>query len=152
MLRLHHVGIVVRDLKEAISKYCRVLGVDERRIIVNRGWYSTASKEIEEFEYAFLPSGGETMIELVMPVSEGPTMRFLRKKGEGLFHLAFEAEDLDSVVEQFKEAGILVAGETPTGKLVSVFFHPKHAHGVLLQVVRKGLFLPDGRINEELLK
>lgn len=151
MLRLHHVGIVVNDLKEAVSKYCHVLGLDERTITVNRGWYSTADGEVEEFEYAFLPSGGGTMIELVMPVSEGPTMRYLRKKGEGLFHLAFEAEDLKLAVERFKEAGIPVAGVTPTERLVSVFFHPKHAHGVLIQLVKKGLFLPDGRINPEAL-
>jgi len=151
LIRLHHVGVVVEDLMSAISKFCRALGVDEKKIVVHRGQYSTRDGEVEEFEYAFIPSGNGTMIELVTPKSEGPTMRFLRKRGEGLFHLAFEVDDVYSTIEKFKEAGIPFAGENPTGELVSVFFHPKHAHGVLLQVVKKGLFLPDGEINPETL-
>nr|HDO80546.1 hypothetical protein [Candidatus Bathyarchaeota archaeon] len=152
MIRLHHVGIVVHALKSAVSRYCRAIGVNEETIIFQRGQYATERGEVEEFEYAFIPAGGGTFIELVMPVSEGPTMRYLRKRGEGLFHLAFEADDVESAVKQFQDAGIPLAGRTPTGKLLSVFFHPKHANGVLLQLVKKGLFLQDGSVNPEALK
>jgi hypothetical protein len=31
-----------------------------------------------------------------------------------------------------------------------VFFHPKHTHGVLLQVIKKNVILPDGSPNLEL--
>ncbi|MBS7288642.1 MAG: VOC family protein [Candidatus Freyarchaeota archaeon] len=149
MIRLHHVGVVVKDLRSAISKFCCALGVDEGKIVVRRGQYSSKSGETEEFEYAFIPSGNGTMIELVMPTSEGPTMRFLNKRGEGLFHLAFEVDDMRSATKRFEEADIPLAGENIAGKTVSVFFHPKHAHGVLLQLVKEGLFLPDGEINPE---
>ncbi|MEM1658518.1 MAG: VOC family protein [Candidatus Jordarchaeales archaeon] len=152
MLSLHHVGIVVKDLKSAVSKFCRALGMENDKVTVHHGIYSSSSGEVEEFEYAFIPLGNGVFIELVSPISDGPTMRFLKKKGEGLFHVAFETDDVQSVVERFAEAGIPIAGENPIGETFSVFFHPKHAHGVLIQVIKRGLFLPDGKINPKALQ
>ena len=145
----HHVGIVVRDLKEAISKYCRALGVDSSSIKIHRQGYATEKGETEEFDYAFIPIGDNAYIELVSPVTDGPTMRYLEKKGEGLFHLAFESDDVPATIEHFENAGFPLAGRTPSKQALSVFFHPKFTHGVLIQVIKKNLILPDGSPNPE---
>ncbi len=152
--RFHHVGIVVDDISKAISKYSCALGIDKNKITVETMSYASGKGEIEEFKYAFLPLaiGENNFIELVEPITAGPTARYLEKHGEGLFHLSFESSDIKETIKEFEEAGIPQAGITPTEEILSVFFHPKHSHGVLIQVLRKGVFNHAGKISKETLE
>ena len=152
--RFHHVGIVVKNISEAIAKYAVALGIEKEKVVVEVMSYMTGKGEIEEFKYAFLPlAGGENnFVELVEPITPGPTARYLEKHGEGLFHLAFESSNILQTVRDFEEAGIPVAGATPTKEVLSVFLHPKFAHGVLIQVLKKGVFDSFGRISREVIK
>ncbi|UCE13251.1 MAG: VOC family protein [Candidatus Heimdallarchaeota archaeon] len=146
-INLHHIGIVVHNLKPAVSKYCKAFGLNVKSIKIHRQYYITGKGEEEEFDYAFLPLSNNCFIELVEPVTEGPTKRYLEKKGEGLFHIAFESEDIEQTISDYQKAGIPLAGKTPTEELLSVFFHPKSTHGVLIQLMKKDLLLPDGSPN-----
>ncbi len=152
--RFHHVGIVVKDISEAIDKYAAALGVDKDKIVVEVGSYMTGKGEMEEFKYAFLPlaDGENNFIELVEPITPGPTARYLEKHGEGLFHLAFESSNILETIRDFEEVGIPVAGTTPTEEVLSVFLHPKFTHGVLIQVLKKGLFDSSGKISGEVIE
>jgi len=152
--RFHHVGIVVKDISEAIDKYCAALGIDKGKIVVEVMSYMTGKGEMEEFKYAFLPlAGGENnFIELVEPITPGPTARYLEKHGEGLFHLAFESSDILGTIREFEKAGIPQAGMTPTEEVLSVFLHPKFAHGVLIQIIKKGIFDSAGGISGEVIE
>jgi methylmalonyl-CoA/ethylmalonyl-CoA epimerase len=152
--RFHHVGIVVKNISDAIGKYAVALGIDEDKLVVEVMSYMTGKGETEEFKYAFLPLGkGENnFIELVEPITPGPTARYLEKHGEGLFHLAFESSNILETIRDFEEAGIPVAGSTPTKEVLSVFLHPKFAHGVLIQILKKGVFDSFGRISGEVIK
>ena len=130
-LRFHHVGILVKNISEAIDKYASALGIEKDKVSVEVMSYVSGKGETEEFKYAFLPlaKGENNFIELVEPITSGPTARRLEKHGEGLFHLAFESSDISETIREFEKAGIPQAGITPTGEvLLSVFFHPKHAH------------------------
>ncbi|MFX0013917.1 MAG: VOC family protein [Promethearchaeota archaeon] len=147
----HHIGIVVNELDLAISKYCKAFGLKNHDIKIHRQFYVTGKGEVEEFDYAFIPLGNNCYIELVSPLTEGPTKRYLDKKGEGLFHLAFESDDIIQTIEDFEKAGFPIAGQTPTEEVLSVFFHPKSAHGVLIQLLKKNILLPDGSPNIEAL-
>jgi catechol 2,3-dioxygenase-like lactoylglutathione lyase family enzyme len=153
-IRFHHVGILVKNISEAIDKYAGALGIDKASIVVEVGGYMTGQDEIEEFKYAFLPlaEGENNFIELVEPITPGPTARYLEKHGEGLFHLAFESSDILEIIRAFEKAGIPQAGVTPTEEVLSVFLHPKYAHGVLIQIIKKGVFDSAGRISEEIIK
>jgi len=152
--RLHHVGIVVKNISGAIDKYAAALGVDKDTVVVEIMSYMTGKGEMEEFKYAFLPlaKGENNFIELVEPITPGPTSRYLEKHGEGLFHLAFESSNIAQTLRDFEEAGIPVAGTTPTQEVLSVFLHPKFAHGVLIQVLKKGIFDSSGRISKEAIE
>ncbi|MFW9997137.1 MAG: VOC family protein [Candidatus Odinarchaeota archaeon] len=145
----HHTGIVVHDLKQVIEKYCIAFGLDGQTIKIHRQFYITGKGEEEEFDYAFIPLGNNTYLELVSPLSDGPTKRYLEKRGEGLFHLAFESDDILTTIEGFEKAGFVLAGRTPSpgDEDLSVFFHPKSTHGVLIQLLKKGVLLPDGSPN-----
>ncbi len=153
-IRFHHVGIVVKDISEAMEKYSNAFGLEKETIVVTEMSYMTGRGEIEEFKYAFLPlaEGENNFIELVQPTTEGPTSRYLEKHGEGLFHLAFESSEIAETIKEFEDAGITQAGKTPTEEVLSVFFHPKEAHGVLIQILKKGIFDASGRISREVIK
>ena len=152
--RFHHVGIVVKNISEAIDKYAAALGVDKDKVAVEVMSYMTGKGEMEEFKYAFLPlaEGENNFIELVEPITSGPTARYLEKHGEGLFHLALESSNISETIREFEDAGIPVAGTTPTKEVLSVFLHPKFAHGVLIQVLKKGVFDSSGRISGEVIE
>ena len=152
-VRFHHVGVVVKDISEAIRKYADALGIDREKIAVEDMSYMTGKGEMEEFKYAFLPlaKGENNFIELVQPITAGPTARYLEKHGEGLFHLAFESLQIIETIKQFEEAGIPQAGATPTVDVLSVFLHPKYANGVLIQLLKKGVFDSSGRISAEVV-
>ncbi|MGQ9459849.1 MAG: VOC family protein [Candidatus Bathyarchaeaceae archaeon] len=153
-IRFHHVGILVKNISEAIDKYASALGIDKGRVIVEVGSYMTGQGETEEFKYAFLPmaEGENNFIELVEPTTPGPTARYLEKHGEGLFHLAFESSDILEAIRAFEKAGIPQAGATPTEEVLSVFLHPKYAHGVLIQIIKKGIFNSSGGVSEEIIE
>jgi methylmalonyl-CoA/ethylmalonyl-CoA epimerase len=139
--RFHHVGIVVKDIEAALAKYGAAFGVDGSKVKVEVGRYETAH-DAEEFKYAFFPLGNDNYIEFVQPITPGPTATLLDKRGEGMFHLAFATDEVASAKDVIEGAGIPLVGSNPdeSGEQSSVFYHPKHAHGVLLQVVKEGVF------------
>ena len=102
---VHHINLLVRDLKEAMKQYQQQLGV-------------------VSFEIAELPDrgvctarfmAGDTAIVLIQPVAEGEPMRQLQSHGEGLFLLSFEVDDLRAASEQVVAGGGQMAGEPRIG-------------------------------------
>ena len=129
-MRLHHIGIAVEDLTEAIGIYHGTLG--------GQLWRRGRS-EFEDMEYALLEVGG-TEFELIHSTEyESPVARFLAKRGPGVHHLAFEVQDLDAEVERLRVAGCEIVGEVRTGVHGSrvAFVHPKSMGGVLTELVER---------------
>jgi methylmalonyl-CoA/ethylmalonyl-CoA epimerase len=63
--------------------------------------------------------------------------KFLETRGEGIHHVAFEVEDLESALARAKEAGFTLIDEKPRpgaqGAMVA-FLHPKSTSGVLIEL------------------
>jgi len=128
MLRVEHIGIAVRSLKEAIPVYETLLGVS---------CYKQESVTAEQVATAFFQQG-ETKIELLESLTEeGVIARFIQKKGEGLHHIALEVEDIRVEMSRLKHEGFSLLSDEPTlgadQKLIC-FVHPKSAHGVLVEL------------------
>ncbi len=127
-----HVGIAVRDLDEGIALYRDLLGLELERC---------EEIESENVRVAFLKldrTGAVGHIELLAPMSdEGNIAAFIAKKGPGLHHIAFGAENIEMVLERCREAGMRLLDETPRigagGKHIA-FLHPKSGAGVLIEV------------------
>jgi methylmalonyl-CoA epimerase len=125
-MKLHHVGIAVKTLDRAQfwDKFFN-LKTEETKEIPD-----------QKVKIAFIPIG-ESKIELLEPLQEGPVSSFLEKRGEGIHHLAIEVEDIESVLKAMKAAGIALIDETPRlgaeGKIA--FVHPKSTGGILLELV-----------------
>lgn len=126
LTRLHHVGIVVREIDEALGFYRDVLGlsVGDDRILADEGVRGLLLP-LENFE-----------IELIQPIVEGNGVaRFLEARGEGLHHLCFETDDVAADLRAARAKGMAMIDETPRVGLAGRigFIHPKANHGVLIE-------------------
>lgn len=127
-----HIGIAVPDLAEGIALYGGLLGLELERI-----------EEVpqENVRVAFLKldrAGALGHVELLAPLSdEGNIAAFIARKGPGLHHIAIAAENLATVLDRCRAAGLRLIDETPRlgagGKQIA-FLHPKSAQGVLIEV------------------
>lgn len=135
-LRLHHVGIAVRDGDRVATLWRELLGLEE-----------TGRYRVDEFGViaAFLAPAADAgaedpagLLELVQPLDEtGPVARFLERRGPGLHHVCFEVADLDSALRALSERGVRLVDEKPrigAGGHRVAFVHPTGAGGVLLEL------------------
>jgi len=126
--KVHHIGIAVKSLDEALEFFSGVLGLKAKRIIV---------VEEQGMRAAWL-GVGNVLLELMEPLGqEGPVAKFLSKRGEGVHHVAFLVEDIEAVMEALRGAGAVLVYEEPRvshdGSRYN-FIHPKSAHGVLIEL------------------
>lgn len=129
---LDHVGVVVKNLDEAISVYKDILGFELKGIHV------LTERKVR---VAFIATGGQTNIELVEPLSSDSTVaKALETRGEGIHHIAVEVKGIESILEELKRKNVTLIDETPKagaeGKRIA-FVHPKSTKGVLLELVEK---------------
>jgi len=129
---IHHVGVAVADLEEAIATYERLFGAH----VELRG--SLESQGVN----AVLLRVGESRIELLAPTGEDtPVGRFLARRGPGMHHVALESDDVAATLQELTAAGAHLIDERPRrglfGKQVA-FVHHESVHGVLTEVVSSG--------------
>ena len=129
---IHHLGVAVSDLDEAIATYERLFAARvERRARVPDQGVEAASLLV-----------GAARVELLAPTRDDtPVGRFLAKRGPGMHHVAYEVEDIGDAVADLAAAGAqLVDGEPRPGLfgLEVAFVHPDAVHGVLTEVVAGG--------------
>ena len=127
-MRIDHIGIVVRDIQEALEVYGTALGLPLKEIV---------EVPEQEVEIAFLPVG-ESNVELVQPTTgDSGIARFLETRGEGIHHICIEVEDIEAALERLKTHKVPLIDEEPRqgahGRVA--FVHPKGAHGVLIELV-----------------
>jgi methylmalonyl-CoA epimerase len=127
MLRkIHHVGIVVRNLEEAYAFYRDTLGLPVHK---------TAVVEEQGVKAALLTIGNSE-IELLEPINlNGGIAKFLERRGEGLHHICFETDDVAAELAATKAKGIDLIDQTPRKGLAGMicFLHPRANHGVLVE-------------------
>ena len=126
--RINHIAVVVKDLEAAVATYQHNFDLQKA------GGGEVPGLGIHN---AFLQIGG-ARIELVTPTSAtGPVAEFLEQRGEGMYLLSLEVEDLDEAVAYLEAAGARVrVAEGSTGQRLA-FVSPKLAHGVLLQLLER---------------
>lgn len=129
--KIDHLGIAVHSIAAARKFYEEVLGLN------CEGEETVESQKVKTAFFRI----GEVHIELLEPTSEeSPIAKFLEKKGEGIHHVAYRADDIEGQIRQAQENGCRVIHEQPIagagGKLVA-FLHPKSTYGVLTEFCSK---------------
>jgi methylmalonyl-CoA epimerase len=133
VVKIEHIGIVVKDLEASLQKYADLLGLQ--------------LKEVEEVtvggavnRLAFLPVR-DTTIELVQATAKtGLAADFLRERGEGVHHIALEVEDVDAAFHGLRAKGAeFVWDKVIDGSRGSrvAFLKPELFNGVYIELVQR---------------
>ena len=129
---IHHLGVAVEDLDEAVDTYERVFGaaLENRDLVETQGVEAAAMRV------------GQSRVELVAPLADDtPVGKFLAKRGPGMHHVAYEVTDLRRELADLAEQGVQVIDEVPHRGLFGLevaFIHPDSIHGVLAELVANG--------------
>src|SRR5919108_5460281 len=122
---IHHLGVAVADLDEAVSTYERVFGAElEHRETVPEQGVEAAALRVGEGRVELLASLGE----------ETPVGKFLAKRGPGMHHVAFEVDDVGIALNELADKGVELVDERPRKGLFGLevaFLHPDALDGVL---------------------
>jgi methylmalonyl-CoA epimerase len=129
---IHHVGVAVVNLDEAVRTYERLFGgLLEHRARVEEQGVEAATIRV-----------GDGRIELLAALGEDtPVGRFLAKRGPGMHHVAYEVEDVAAALSELAAAGVELIDSEPRQGLFGLevaFVHPESVHGVLSEVVSGG--------------
>lgn len=128
ILRIDHLGVAVNSIEESLKFWTDAMGLA-----------SSGSETLEEHNVktAFLPIG-DSEVELLESTSDdSPVARFIKKRGQGMKHIAFAVENIEEALEELKEKGMRLINETPSigagGKKIA-FLHPENTGGILVEI------------------
>ena len=129
---IHHLGVAVEDLDEAVATYERLFGASlEHRETVEYQGVEAASLRV-----------GESRVDLVAALGEDtPVGRFLTRRGPGVHHVAYEVVDLPGELARLASAGVQLIDEAPRRGMFGLqvaFIHPDASDGVLSELVSHG--------------
>ena len=124
--KIHHVGVVVPDLEQAMGLWRDLLGLHltKTEVIHDQG------------VKAALLQAGDSEIELLEPLNpENGVGKFLARRGGGLHHVCFETADVARELEDARAKGLPLIDQKPRRGLAGMicFLHPKAARGVLIE-------------------
>ena len=94
-------------------------------------------EQIGETKLAMYPIG-ETSLELLQAV--GPSSKvndWIAERGQSLFHLCFEVEDIDEALAELKQKGVKLLDETPKnghGGSRIAFIDPASTGDILIEL------------------
>lgn len=129
--RIHNIAIAVKNVEEAVKLYTDSFGFQVSR--------SVTVPELG-IKSAFLPVGDAT-IELMEPIDpqQGPVAKFLQNRGEGIYLIELEVEDMDSAIQSLSEKGVQLLGADPESRAKGsqVFIHPRSSRGVLIELIQR---------------
>ncbi|MGA2409819.1 MAG: VOC family protein [Candidatus Binataceae bacterium] len=129
-IRFDHVSIAVRSIDRGVAFFKRHFPT-----------YPRHDKELSEqarggFLWQDFYVGG-VALEFIeeLPGVDGFIANFIRRRGEGLHHLSYEVDDIDSMVAALKAGGVRIVDEHafPDGQKTA-FISPRSAYGVLIQL------------------
>ena len=131
MKKVEHIGIAVNDLDNANALFEKLFNIEH---------YKVEEVRSEGVSTSFFQLG-ETKIELLQASSpDSPIAKFIAKRGEGIHHIAFEVENMESEMNRLLSEGFeLIHSEAKDGadnKRIC-FLHPKSTNGILIELCQE---------------
>jgi catechol 2,3-dioxygenase-like lactoylglutathione lyase family enzyme len=129
--KIDHVIIATSDLEDALAKWEHSVSLKPDA--------SLDQPLGAGFKVARLPIG-ESFLELVQPVEEkGRFYEQFQERGEGMFSVSLEVDDLDEAVEFLRSKGAKVSDPEPSiwpGARLARINH-NSTHGVSIQLIQR---------------
>ncbi|MES2560119.1 MAG: methylmalonyl-CoA epimerase [Bacteroidota bacterium] len=131
MNKIEHLGIAVKDANSSIELFNKLF---------NTTPYKTEPVESEHVNTIFYNVGPNKIELLEATHADSAIAKFIKKKGEGIHHIAFEVDDIYAEMERLKQEGFILLNEQPKkgadNKLIC-FVHPKSSNGVLIELCQE---------------
>jgi len=130
-MKVNHISIAVENLDKSKETFEKLLGISAEVVKFKERKLKIAIFHLDNL-----------MIELISPMEgEQIVSKFLKKRGEGLHHIALEVSDAQSMYNNLKEKGFEIVQDIRRGvKSPKVFFlNPKTTNRVLIEIVEKKL-------------
>jgi methylmalonyl-CoA/ethylmalonyl-CoA epimerase len=129
--KVAHIGIAVKNLEDATQRFRDLLGVKESRA------ESVSSERVNTLMFEI----GETKVELVQATDRSsPIARFIEKRGEGVHHISFQVDNLETELARLRGKGFEVLEGYPRAGADGcrvAFLHPKTTNGILVELSEK---------------
>jgi methylmalonyl-CoA/ethylmalonyl-CoA epimerase len=124
--RIEHVAIAVSDLENMTTVLRDVLGLKPDYI-----------ENLSKARVALFPLG-ESAIELVQGVGpEAQSAKWIAERGQSLYHICLEVEDIDSALDELRGKGIKLINDTPVvghGQCRIAFIDPACTGNILFEL------------------
>ncbi len=131
MLKFKHYTVAVHDLDSAVKAYEARFGMSATG--------ERAHNRVGNFDFVPMGYAGQTLLHLIQPSSDDSPIRRLMKErvnplnpeGEGIYLLAFEADDVEAFANQVEAGGGRV---TRVPGAANVWVHPTASNFVLMEI------------------
>jgi methylmalonyl-CoA epimerase len=128
-LAVHHIGVAVPSIDEAMHFYGDKLGLS---------LFDSVDLPERQLKVAFVQAAN-LLIELLEPTDpDTPVARFLERRGPGLHHLCFGTSDIREHLRDLKDKGVELIDQTPRpgahGEVA--FLEPTAGLGVLVELLQ----------------
>jgi LAO/AO transport system kinase len=129
--KIHHLGIAVKSLDEAIPVFRRLTRSEP-----------TAIEEVRDQKVRVAVFRmGESRLELLESTGpDSPVARFLEKGGKGVHHVTFAVPDLGEALASLERDGFRLIDREPregAGGERIAFIHPSSTAGVLVELIEE---------------
>ena len=129
--KVSHIGVIVRDIEEALSVYTDMLGLNppEHRVDFPELGFRNAMLRIGDF--------GIELMETTSTDPKNEFIRFLDRHGEGVYHICVIVDDIDSQIESLRAKGVEVIEVPPSQSIGSkrAFIKRRSAKGLLIEMM-----------------
>jgi methylmalonyl-CoA/ethylmalonyl-CoA epimerase len=130
---VNHIGIAVRSIDSQRPFYEGTLGA------VFEGVEEVADQKVRVGFFRI----ADVRLELLEPTDPSSTVAaFLEKRGEGLHHVAFTVDSIETRIAELKQSGLRMIDDAPrpgAHHMRIAFIHPKCSHGVLTELCEPAL-------------
>ena len=124
--RVEHIAIAVHNMAESMAMLKNTLGLE-----------LDYEETIGSTRLAMFPVG-ETSLELLEAESPtSPVADWIEERGQSLFHLCFEVEDIDAALDELRAKGVKLLDETPKaghGGSRIAFLDPASTGDILIEL------------------
>jgi len=131
MNKIEHIGIAVKNMDSAIKIYEQLLNVE---------CYKLEEVKTEGVKTAFFMVG-DSKIELLEATNpESPIAKFIKKRGVGMHHIAFDVTDIEKEINRLLSKDFQLIQKTPKNGADNkkiAFLHPKSTAGLLVELCQE---------------
>jgi methylmalonyl-CoA/ethylmalonyl-CoA epimerase len=128
MKKIEHIGIAVKDIEVSNALF---------KLLFGKEHYKIEDVESEGVKTSFFKCGPNKIELLQATKDDSPIAKFIEKKGEGIHHIAFAVDEIESEIERLKAEGFQMINNIPkkgADNKIIAFLHPKATNGVLVEL------------------